>query len=52
LKTDKMHNRKKGSAKFVPDIISLIGIKDVFKIENKCRLRIKENEPTPSKNIN
>ncbi|MBD0779995.1 hypothetical protein HPE56_19525 [Maribacter sp. ANRC-HE7] len=48
LRTGKMKSRNKGSDKFVPDIIYLSGIKNVFDIERKCRLRIKENDPTPA----
>ena len=47
LRTGKMKSRNKGSDKFVPDIIYLSGIKNVFEIEKKCRIRIKENDPTP-----
>ena len=51
LRTGKMKNRDKGSNKFVPDIIYMAGIDNVFEIEKKCRIRIKENDPTPRINI-
>ncbi|MBD1262617.1 hypothetical protein HZY62_18620 [Maribacter polysiphoniae] len=47
LRTGKMKSRNKGSDKFVPDIVYLSGVKNVFDIEKKCRLRIRENDPTP-----
>ena len=47
LRTGKMIKRKKGADRFVPDIIYISGIKNVFDIEKKCRIRIKENDPTP-----
>jgi len=47
LRTGKMKSRDKGSDRFVPDIIYISGVKNVFEIEKKCRIRIKENDPTP-----
>ncbi len=47
LRTGKMKSRGKGSDKFVPDKIYISGIENVFEIEKKCRIRIKENDPTP-----
>ncbi|TSE08041.1 MULTISPECIES: hypothetical protein [Aquimarina] len=47
LRTGKMRNRKNGSNHFVPDIIYISQIDNVFDIEKKCRTRIKENDPTP-----
>ena len=47
MRTGKMKSRNKGSDKFVPDIIYISGVKNVFDIERKCRIRIKENDPTP-----
>ncbi len=47
LRTGKMKSRNKGSDKFVPDSIFISGVKNVFEIEKKCRVRIKENDPTP-----
>jgi len=46
LRTGKMRS-KNDSNKYVPDIIYLSGIENVFEIEKKCRIRIKENDPTP-----
>ncbi|WP_431242400.1 hypothetical protein ACQ9BO_21490 [Flavobacterium sp. P21] len=48
LRTGKMESRKNQPDKFVPDIIYLTGIDNVYEIEKKCRLRIKENDPTPA----
>ena len=42
-----MKSRNKGADRFVPDIIYISGIKNVFEIEKKIRKRIKENDPTP-----
>jgi hypothetical protein len=47
LRTGKMKSRNKGVDRFVPDVIYISGIKNVFEIEKKCRIRIKENDPTP-----
>ncbi|SDD97098.1 hypothetical protein SAMN05421636_102473 [Pricia antarctica] len=48
LRTGKMQSRKNSSNQFVPDVIYLTGIENVFDIEKKCKTRIKENDPTPS----
>lgn len=48
LRTGKMESRKNQPDKFVPDIIYLTGIDNVYDIEKKCRIRIKENDPTPA----
>ena len=48
LRTGKMKSRKNNSDRFVPDIIHITGIENVFQIEKKCKIRIKENDPTPS----
>lgn len=37
----------KGGSRYVPDIIYLYNIPDVFAVEQICRRRIKENDPTP-----
>jgi hypothetical protein len=47
LRTGKMESRKNSPDKFVPDIIYISGINDVLEIEKSCRIRIKENDPTP-----
>ena len=38
----------KGGSRFVPDVIYILGIEGAFDIEQICRKRIKENDPTPS----
>lgn len=48
LRTGKMQSRKNGPSRFVPDIIHIAEVKDVLSIEKKCRIRIKENDPTPA----
>lgn len=40
-----MRNKSKGTDKFVPNIVYFSGVKNVFDIEKKCRIRIKENNP-------
>jgi len=47
LRTGKMQSRKNESDKFVPDIIYISGINDLLEVERLCRIRIKENDPTP-----
>lgn len=47
LRTGKMVSTKNGPDRFVPDIIYISGIPNVFEIEGICRKRIKENDPTP-----
>lgn len=48
LRTGKMEKRKNAGDKFVPNIIYISGIENVYEIEKKCRIRIKENDPTPA----
>lgn len=48
LRTGKMVSRKNRPDEFVPDVVYISGIPDVMDIENKCRVRIKENDPTPA----
>jgi hypothetical protein len=38
----------KGGSRYVPDIIYMYNIPDAFSIEQICRRRIKENDPTPA----
>lgn len=52
LRTGKMKSKDKGADKFVPDIIYMSEIAHVFDIEKKCRIRIKENDPTPKLTAN
>ena len=33
--------------RYVPETIYLTGIPDVYKVEKICRVRIKDNDPTP-----
>jgi hypothetical protein len=47
LRTGKMVSQKNGPDRYVPDTIYISGIQDVFKVEQICRMRIKENDPTP-----
>ena len=48
LRTGKMVSQKNGPDRYVPDTIYISGIPEVFRIEQLCRMRIKENDPTPS----
>lgn len=48
MKTGKMVSRKNGPAKYVPDIIYISEIPNAFDVEQICRRRIKENDPTPA----
>jgi len=47
LRTGRMVRRKNGPDRYVPDEITIAGIADVFEVEQFCRKRIKENDPTP-----
>jgi len=47
LRTGRMVSQKNSSDRYVPDVIYITGIPDVFEIEKLCRKRIKENDPTP-----
>ena len=47
MRTGKMVSQKNGPDRYVPDVIYLSGIPDVFEVERLCRERIKENDPTP-----
>lgn len=40
--------KRKHSEDYVPDFTYIVGIPNVFEIEQICRKRIKENDPTPS----
>lgn len=48
LRTGKLQNRKNRPDKFIPDIIYICEIENVFDLEKKIRRRIKQNDPTPS----
>jgi hypothetical protein len=48
LRTGKIESRKNAPDIFVPDVIYISEIENVFEIEKKCKIRIKENDPTPA----
>lgn len=48
LRTGKMVQRKNNSDQFIPDILYISGVTDILEIEKICRIRIKENDPTPA----
>jgi len=52
LRTGKIESRKNQADKFVPDIIYISGIENIYDIEKKCKIRIKENDPTPAVLVN
>jgi hypothetical protein len=39
----------KGGSRYVPDFVYISGVPGVYEIEQICRKRIKENDPTPAK---
>lgn len=47
MRTGRMISRKNGPDRYVPDVIYISEIPNVFEIEQSCRRRIKENDPTP-----
>jgi len=47
MRTGRMVSSKGGSERYVPDTIYISGVSNVFEIEQVCRKRIKENDPTP-----
>ena len=49
MRTGKMVSSKNGPDRYVPDVFYMTGIPQVFEIEQICRRRIKENDPTPAK---
>ena len=49
LRTGKMVSSKSSPDRYVPDVFYMTGIPQVFEIEQFCRKRIKENDPTPAK---
>lgn len=48
MRTGKMVSSKNGPDRYVPDTLYITGIPNVFEIEQICRRRIKENDPTPA----
>jgi len=47
MRTGKMVSSQNAPARYVPDMIYMSGIPHAFEIEQVCRKRIKENDPTP-----
>ena len=47
MRTGRMVSRKNGPDEYVPDVIYMLEIPNVFEVEQICRRRIKENDPTP-----
>ena len=47
MRSGKTVSSKNGPDRYVPDVIYISGIPDVFDVERFCRRRIKENDPTP-----
>ena len=47
MRTGKIVSSKNGPDRYVPDELYISGIPNVFEIEQSCRKRIKENDPTP-----
>ena len=47
MRTGKMVSSKNSGSRYVPDTIYLSGIPNVYDVEQICRKRIKENDPTP-----
>ncbi len=45
LRTGKISKGKNKSGRFVPDVIDIVQVDNVFEIEKKCRARIQENDP-------
>ncbi len=47
MRTGKMVRNKNKGTRYVPNTIYLSGIPDVYQVEQICRKRIKDNDPTP-----
>jgi hypothetical protein len=47
MRTGRMVSSKKEPDRYVPDVIYISEISNVFEVEQICRRRIKENDPTP-----
>ncbi len=47
MRTGRMVSSKNSSERYVPDTFYIAGIPYVYEIEQICRKRIKENDPTP-----
>ena len=48
MRTGRMVRRKNGPSRYVPDLIYMVGIENAIRIDELCRKRIKENDPTPT----
>lgn len=48
MRTGRMVSRKNEPDRYVPDVIYISEIPNVFEVEQICRKRIKENDPTPA----
>lgn len=48
MRTGRMVSRKNAPDQYVPDVIYLCGIPNAYTVEQICRKRIKENDPTPA----
>lgn len=51
MRTGRMVSRRNWPDRYVPDMIYISSIPNVFEIERICRKRIKENDPTPSRTL-
>ena len=47
LRTGKKVSRKRDKNEYVPDVVYISNIQNVYEVEKICRQRIKENDPTP-----
>ena len=48
MRTGRMVSSKNGPDRYVPDTLYISGVPNVYEIEQICRKRIKENDPTPA----
>jgi len=48
MRTGQMVSRKNGPNRYVPDVVYISEVPNVYEIEEICRKRIKENDPTPT----
>ncbi len=49
LRTGRNQKSKNGPTRYIPDTIYISGVENIYSLEQKCRIRIKENDPTPAK---
>jgi hypothetical protein len=52
MRAGRMVSRKNDSDRYIPDVIYISEIQNVFEIEQVIRKRIKENDPTPTTGYN